>query len=848
MSLLKKYNAHINVEWCNKSNMIKYLFKYVTKGSDRARIYFEVTARTANASPGPQLPPRNEIQEYMDARFLTACEALWRAFEFDIHYRMPPVERLWVHLPGMNHVRYEPDADLRALAESPEAKSTMLTEWFEANAKYEDARNLTYCDFPKEWTWVATDRYWRKRVRCAKIGRMYYVHPTAGELYYLRMLLMIVKGAKNYADVRTFNNVVYRTFRGACEARGLLESDNEWILLFDEAIVSASAHQLRHLFVTVVLFCSVGNVRALFDKYWLYFTDDIHRQLKNALGNPNYIVPHEQLMNLLINKLTDLFANSGGNINMYDLPRLTVQGCGVAENRLINDELDPEPLMLSMYASSLISQLNADQKNVFDRITERVLGGSAGFFFVCGHGGTGKTFLWNAIIARLRSEKKIVLAVASSGVASLLLPRGRTAHSRFKIPFDINDAATCKVKRGTMLAELIQVASLIIWDEAPMTNRRCFEALDRTMRDILSEHKPSNARLPFGGKPVVLGGDFRQILPVVRKGSRSCIVGASITNSKLWQHVVLLKLHINMRLQNPALVGNQRDELDIFSKWVLAVGDGTLPVEKMGDENEASWVTIPDDLLIHTEGDKISAVVSEVYPDLLAKYQDPAYLASRAIVCPNNSTVDEINKYIVSLLPGDSVQYISCDTISKTSEPIPDFDILYPPEFLNSIEASNFPCHKLVLKKGAVVMLLRNLNQNIGLCNGTRLLVCEPGQRVLQCIILTGTNVGETVYIPRTALTTTDVKWPFTLQRRQFPVRVCYAMTINKSQGQTLSRVGLYLNRPVFTHGQLYVAVSRATSRSGLRILIENDDGSCGSKTRNVVYQEVLAAANAAST
>jgi hypothetical protein len=102
--------------------MIKYLFKYVTKGSDRARIYFEVTARTSNGSPGPQLPPRNEIQEYMDARFLTACEALWRAFEFDIHYRMPPVERLWVHLPGMNHVRYEPDADLRALADSPEAK------------------------------------------------------------------------------------------------------------------------------------------------------------------------------------------------------------------------------------------------------------------------------------------------------------------------------------------------------------------------------------------------------------------------------------------------------------------------------------------------------------------------------------------------------------------------------------------------------------------------------------------------------------------------------------------------------------------------------------------------------
>ena len=138
------------------------------------------------------------------------------------------------------------------------------------------------------------------------------------------------------------------------------------------------------------------------------------------------------------------------------------------------------------------------------------------------------------------------------------------------------------------------------------------------------------------------------------------------------------------------------------------------------------------------------------------------------------------------MLPGDAMTYISCDTISKTSEQIPDFDILYPVEFLNSIEANNFPTHKLVLKRGTIVMLLRNLNQSIGLCNGTRLLVTETGQRLLHCMMLTGTNIGETVFIPRTALNTTDVKWPFTLQRRQFPVRVCYAMTINKRQGQTL--------------------------------------------------------------
>lgn len=147
---------------------------------------------------------------------------------------------------------------------------------------------------------------------------------------------------------------------------------------------------------------------------------------------------------------------------------------------------------------------------MFDVIVGHVLSNSAGFFFVSGHGGTGETFLWNAIIARVQSEKKVILAIASSGISSLLLPRGRTSHSRFKIPLDTSEASLCDIRRGTMLSELIQEAMLIIWDEAPMTHRRCFEALDRTMRSILSEKCPTNAVIPFGGRPVVLGGDFQQ--------------------------------------------------------------------------------------------------------------------------------------------------------------------------------------------------------------------------------------------------------------------------------------------------------------------------------------------------
>jgi hypothetical protein len=104
MWLLKKYNAHINVEWCNKSNMIKYLFKYINKGSDQAKVCFEITEKMPNASPGPDMAPPNEIQEYIDARYLSTCEVIWRILEFDIHYSTLSVERLTVHLPGMNNV------------------------------------------------------------------------------------------------------------------------------------------------------------------------------------------------------------------------------------------------------------------------------------------------------------------------------------------------------------------------------------------------------------------------------------------------------------------------------------------------------------------------------------------------------------------------------------------------------------------------------------------------------------------------------------------------------------------------------------------------------------------------
>jgi hypothetical protein len=132
--------------------------------------------------------------------------------------------------------------------------------------------------------------------------------------------------------------------------------------------------------------------------------------------------------------------------------------------------------------SNLLSPLNPGQLKAFNTIVDAVQNGEPGFFFVSGYGGTSKTYLWNCICSHLRAQRKIVLTMASSGVASLLLPGGRTTHSRFIIPCDLTDSTVCGISRGTMLGRLIQATSLIIWDEALMTDRRAFEALDKTLR------------------------------------------------------------------------------------------------------------------------------------------------------------------------------------------------------------------------------------------------------------------------------------------------------------------------------------------------------------------------------
>ncbi|KAL1314168.1 hypothetical protein AAHE18_16G169900 [Arachis hypogaea] len=193
----------------------------------------------------------------------------------------------------------------------------------------------------------------------------------------------------------------------------------------------------------------------------------------------------------------------------------------------------------------------------------------------------------------------------------------------------------------------------------------------------------------------------------------------------------------------------------------------------------------------------------------------------------------------MSLNPAEAQTYYSLNKACPTESYNDLLASIHTPKFLNTIRCSGVPNHELTLKVGTPIMLLRNIDHAIELYNGTCLVVTKLGKHIIKAHSSVGRNKGQKVFIPRMTLSPSDHRIPFRFQRRQFFIIVSYVMTINKSQGQSLSKVGLILKKPVFTHGQLYVAASRMTQRAGLKILLCHGEKN-RTETDNVVFKEVF--------
>lgn len=201
-------------------------------------------------------------------------------------------------------------------------------------------------------------------------------------------------------------------------------------------------------------------------------------------------------------------------------------------------------------------------------------------------------------------------------------------------------------------------------------------------------------------------------------------------------------------------------------------------------------------------GKALHAIVTEIYGDLSQRHGDLEYIRDRAILTPLDEYVESVNNEVLDKVPGDLKIYKSCDSICKGGSTSAGDELLYPPEYLNSLKFSGMPNHEIQVKVGVPIMLLRNLNPKKGLCNGTRLIITRCYQFLIEARIITGNNIGNITYIPRINMSPADKTLPFLLKQKHFPISVCYAMTVNKSQGQTVKNVGLYLREPVFGHGQ----------------------------------------------
>ncbi|KAI5396649.1 hypothetical protein KIW84_062746 [Lathyrus oleraceus] len=340
-------------------------------------------------------------------------------------------------------------------------------------------------------------------------------HRDMTQRYEDGVAIILNGGLTSWEYVLRNNGMTFNTFKKPAEDRGFLETDH----IIRDCLVRATSLRCH-------MFYGANNV------------------------------VESDLTNMLLKGLNELLNLHGKKIEDYDLPSLppnTTDGDAIPS--FIQEELAVD---IPNEDIEFVAKLINDQMIAFKTIMNVIVQKHNGVFFVDGPRGTCKTFLYLTLMASLRIRGEIVLATATSGIAATLLPSGRSAHSRFKIPIDIQPSFICGIQKQKDLANLIRLVVAIIWDEAPMTNKNCLEALNRPLQDICR----NNAS--FGGKVLIMGRDFCQVFPVVRKGTKTQMISVCIVQSHLWDHTKIFRLRQNMR--------SLHDQE--FAEFLIRIGDG----------------------------------------------------------------------------------------------------------------------------------------------------------------------------------------------------------------------------------------------------------------------------------
>ncbi|UYV65486.1 hypothetical protein LAZ67_3004489 [Cordylochernes scorpioides] len=602
-------------------------------------------------------------------------------------------------------------------------------------------------------------------------NRVYTVHPNFEECFYPRLLLHSVRGPTSFAAPRTINGVLCQTYKEACLHLGLLEKDQQWHHCFQEAVLSESPLKIREPFAIILTCCHPTNPQDIWAQFKEPMSADILNLARQQTNDGLLQLTYEMSNQALILLEQKVLQVTGFHLTKFGMRSPQRNVTHRTSHELLRETSYDLSRLLQFVASNEPKLANVpEQKEAYERILSKIDSNAGGLYFLDAPGGTGKTFLINLLLTKVLSTGDIALSTASSGIAANLLHGGRTAHSTSKLPLDLTR--------------------------------------DEDQR-------------PMGGVVLLLAGDFRQILHIIPRGTIADELHACLKASPLWSFVERLTLSTNMRAVNS---GDPNSLL--LSQFLLQLGSDQL------NDTDGN-VNFLNELVNTVVCDSLSGLKNSVFPNIgemfnrgRANYYP--WLCERAILDPRNCVVDAINAQLFKEIPGQSILYTSVDSTIDAEDCVE-----YTTEFLNSLEPSGMPPHHLELRVGVPIILLRNIDAP-RLCNGTRLCVKRLWPHVVEATILTGCFQNEEVFIPRIPLIHEDKHSSLHFKRLQFPIRVSFAMSINKAQGQSLKMAGIDLEQPSFSHGQLYVAGSRVGSGRNLYVLAPEN------KTSNFVYSSVL--------
>ncbi len=632
--LTQKFDAHINVEACTSIKIVKYLFKYIYKGHDCANIEMTATDELNH----------DEVSTFIDARYVSAPEAFWRLSEYELHNQSHTIIRLPIHLPQQQPVIFQPGQHEQAVQRAAN-QNTMLT----AYSHYYN--NYTYSETPLHFVFNKSKKEWQPRKRGSTniIPRMYSVSPKDMERYCLRLLLLHVPGATSFEDLRRFNGYFAPTFKEACLLRSLLQDDTEWHRTMEEASTFQMPAQIRSLFATICTFCDPSDPVELWNTFKPHMIEDylLHHQ-----------VTQDSAEIMALAEINRILEQHGQSCSSLGLP---FSGVAVAQ-----DDIDVEQSRIT--SETNMALLNNQQKALVDEVLlslrailqKQPLKTHA--YFLDGPGGSGKTLVYNTLISWFHWHGLKVASTAWTGIAATLLIGGQTCHSLFKLPVPILDTSVCHVSPTSKHADFLRNVDMFIIDEASMVPIHALSAIDKMLRDI------TNIDVPFGGKIFLLGGDFRQVLPVVPRRPRTVIVENCLKSSPLWPLFTTFRLTKNMRAYQ---------DQQGFAEWLLALGAGELKCE--------DFTLPPDTIPLHPHAKIVDGeLVEHVFPD----FTNPKGLSNSIILTPTNESALLMNNEVLKKMPGEEKVYLSADKALCDDE---DEANNFSPEFLHSITPSGMP-------------------------------------------------------------------------------------------------------------------------------------------------------------